>query len=62
MKLRSGIMVAPQPTECPSMKGLPPEAPEQLATCFQALFVKSAGQARTTAAAPAARHARNRAG
>ncbi len=37
MKTGSGIMGTPQPAECPSMKGLPPEALEQVATYFQAL-------------------------
>ena len=37
MKAVSGIMARPQPSECPSMKGLPPEALEQVAAYFQAL-------------------------
>lgn len=37
MKAVSGIMALPQPPECPSMKGLPPEALEQVAAYFQAL-------------------------
>jgi DNA-binding transcriptional ArsR family regulator len=37
MKKVSGIMATSQPSECPSMKGLPPEALDQVATYFQAL-------------------------
>lgn len=37
MKAVSGIMARPQPPECPSMQGLPPEALEQVAAYFQAL-------------------------
>lgn len=37
MKAVSGIIARPQPPECPSMKGLPLEALEQVAAYFQAL-------------------------
>ena len=37
MKTTSGIMTRPSPPDCPSMRGLPPEALEQVAAYFQAL-------------------------
>ena len=37
MRTSSGIMIGQSPPECPSMRGLPPEALEQVAAYFQAL-------------------------
>ena len=37
MRTASGIITSPSPPECPSMRGLSPEALEQVAAYFQAL-------------------------